>query len=160
MSSRWLYLVRHGDAVEGGGLSTVGRQQAALLGERIAGVPFGSITHSPERRARETAMIVASQLAASGDGTRAEGDVSTGGGGSADGRGGGVSAGGGGSADGRGSEGSAGGGNGGRAADGRGGGVSAAHGRGGGVSAGGGRGGVELRRKTSKELRGLRNVLP
>ncbi|WP_305788778.1 histidine phosphatase family protein [Symbioplanes lichenis] len=58
MSSRWLYLARHGDAAEGGGLSAVGQRQAALLGARLAGVAFDSITHSPEQRATETARIV------------------------------------------------------------------------------------------------------
>ncbi|GAA3961146.1 histidine phosphatase family protein [Actinoplanes auranticolor] len=56
MSHRYLYLARHGEAVsEEAGLSDPGRRQAELLGARLAGVPFASVTHSPLPRAAETA---------------------------------------------------------------------------------------------------------
>ncbi|UQU63523.1 histidine phosphatase family protein [Couchioplanes caeruleus] len=59
MTARYLYLARHGDAVEGGGLTPAGRRQAECLAERLADVPLTSITHSPLRRATETAAILA-----------------------------------------------------------------------------------------------------
>ncbi|MFI5933011.1 histidine phosphatase family protein [Actinoplanes sp. NPDC051494] len=58
MTTRWLYLVRHGDASETAGLSPAGRRQAKLLAGRLSGIPFTSITHSPLQRAAETAAIL------------------------------------------------------------------------------------------------------
>jgi serine/threonine-protein phosphatase PGAM5 len=57
VSGRWLYLVRHGEAHGEAeeGLTEHGRRQAELLGTRLAGVPFASVTHSPLPRAAETA---------------------------------------------------------------------------------------------------------
>jgi serine/threonine-protein phosphatase PGAM5 len=66
-----LYLVRHGEqdltgSPDGGepdsGLSPLGREQAAKLGRRLAGTPFGALHHSPLRRATETATILAEHL--------------------------------------------------------------------------------------------------
>lgn len=54
----YLYLARHGEAAADGSLSEAGRRQAALLGERMAGVPLRSIVHGPLPRAAETAAIV------------------------------------------------------------------------------------------------------
>ena len=65
-----LYLVRHGeqDPASGhapdGGLSALGRSQAARAGERLGSVPFAAIHHSPLARAAETASIVAGHLPA------------------------------------------------------------------------------------------------
>jgi serine/threonine-protein phosphatase PGAM5 len=67
--STLLYLVRHaeqrhcaaGDDPDGG-LSGLGEQQAALLGRRLADVPFDVLRHSPLRRAQETARILAGYL--------------------------------------------------------------------------------------------------
>ena len=53
MSYRYLYLARHGDA--DGGLTRAGHRQAELLADRLAGVPFASVTHSPLPRAAQTA---------------------------------------------------------------------------------------------------------
>ena len=60
----YLYLVRHGeqqDAEHGmpdGPLSPRGKRQATLIAERLGGVPFTSVYHSPLRRAEETAKII------------------------------------------------------------------------------------------------------
>jgi serine/threonine-protein phosphatase PGAM5 len=69
MANRLLYLARHGeyettDAAdpEDGELTEIGRQQSELLGERLEGIPFSAIHHSPLRRAVQTAEIVAEHL--------------------------------------------------------------------------------------------------
>lgn len=62
MASRFLYLVRHGEAIDEGVLSDVGRQQAHLIGERLKDVPFSAIHHSPLPRAAETARLMAEHL--------------------------------------------------------------------------------------------------
>ncbi|WP_031519139.1 histidine phosphatase family protein [Streptomyces sp. NRRL F-5123] len=63
MGARFLYLVRHGEAVpDESGLSDRGRRQARLLGERLAGNPVSAVWHGPLARARETAEIVTEQL--------------------------------------------------------------------------------------------------
>lgn len=59
-----LYLVRHGEHEHHGddadpGLTRLGEQQARLLGQRVADVPFDVVRHSPLRRAAQTAQIVA-----------------------------------------------------------------------------------------------------
>jgi broad specificity phosphatase PhoE len=65
---RLLYLVRHGEQEnaevesETAGLSSLGRWQAAALGERLRGTPLAAIHHSPIRRAAETAEILAGYL--------------------------------------------------------------------------------------------------
>lgn len=67
-----LYLVRHGDYDEndprdpevGKALNALGRQQAELVGQRLAGLPmkFEALYTSTMTRARETAAIVATVL--------------------------------------------------------------------------------------------------
>lgn len=68
MANRLLYLVRHGEPEdletewEDAALSDLGRQQARLLGERLRGVPFAAVFHSPLRRAAQTAELIAESL--------------------------------------------------------------------------------------------------
>lgn len=62
MASRYFYLARHGEAVEDGVLSEAGREQARLLGERLAGSPISVVHHSPLPRAAETARLIAGHL--------------------------------------------------------------------------------------------------
>jgi serine/threonine-protein phosphatase PGAM5 len=63
-----LYLVRHAeqehtpDEDPSVGISARGGRQARLLGQRLAGVPFDGIHHSPVTRAAETARLVAESL--------------------------------------------------------------------------------------------------
>ena len=58
-----LWLVRHAEAAdEESGLTPAGRQQAALLGARLAGAGITRISHSPLVRAVETARIVGEHL--------------------------------------------------------------------------------------------------
>ena len=48
MASRFLYLVRHGEAAgEEGSLTAAGQEQARLTGARLAAVPLAAIAHSP-----------------------------------------------------------------------------------------------------------------
>ncbi len=58
--TRYLYLARHGNA--DGDLTSAGKRQAALLGERLAGLPISAIHHSPRPRAGQTARLVAEHL--------------------------------------------------------------------------------------------------
>ncbi|HEV7973450.1 histidine phosphatase family protein [Amycolatopsis sp.] len=61
MGTKLLYLVRHGEANgddKRSELTETGRHQAVLLGERLRGVPFTGIHHSPLARAAQTAEIV------------------------------------------------------------------------------------------------------
>jgi serine/threonine-protein phosphatase PGAM5 len=66
--THYIYLVRHGehqDAEHGltdGPLSPRGRRQAALLADRLSGVPFDAVWHSPLMRASETASAVAERM--------------------------------------------------------------------------------------------------
>lgn len=68
--SHYLYLVRHGeqqDAEHGlpdGPLSARGIRQATLAAERLSGVPFDAVFHSPLRRAEETAHIMHERMPA------------------------------------------------------------------------------------------------
>jgi broad specificity phosphatase PhoE len=62
MPGRYLYLLRHGEAVDDGPLSEAGRQQAGLVGRRLAGGPFVAIRHSPLPRAAETAALIGDYL--------------------------------------------------------------------------------------------------
>ncbi len=58
--TRFLYLVRHGEASpHDGPLSDAGREQARLAGQRLRPVPLGAICHGPLPRAAETAAIIA-----------------------------------------------------------------------------------------------------
>lgn len=58
MANRFLYLVRHGEAIDDGALSEAGERQARLTGERLRGVPFAAIHHSPLPRAARTAALI------------------------------------------------------------------------------------------------------
>jgi probable phosphoglycerate mutase len=64
MANRILYLARHGEAAADGRLTEIGRKQARLLGERLAGVPFAAVHHSPVSRAAQTAALIAEALPA------------------------------------------------------------------------------------------------
>ena len=57
--TRFLYLVRHGEAVHDGPLSQSGELQAQLTGRRLRTVPLLSIRHGPLPRAAQTAEIIA-----------------------------------------------------------------------------------------------------
>ncbi|GAA3144570.1 histidine phosphatase family protein [Streptomyces echinatus] len=62
-AARYLYLARHGEASpDESELTDAGRRQAALLGERLRGVPLTAIHHGPLPRAEQTARLVAEQL--------------------------------------------------------------------------------------------------
>ncbi|WP_418961091.1 histidine phosphatase family protein [Streptomyces tritici] len=62
-AARYLYLTRHGEAsADESELTEAGRRQAALLGERLRGVPLAAIHHGPLARATETARLVGEQL--------------------------------------------------------------------------------------------------
>lgn len=58
MATRHLYLARHGEADPFGRLTNTGREQARLLGERLAHLPITAVWHSPLPRAAETAREV------------------------------------------------------------------------------------------------------
>jgi broad specificity phosphatase PhoE len=59
--TRFLYLVRHGEATpHDGPLSETGKQQAQLTGERLADIGLSAICHGPLPRAAQTASIIAS----------------------------------------------------------------------------------------------------
>ena len=63
MASRFLYLVRHGEATAGqGGLSEAGEEQARRTGERLKNLPVDRIHHSPLPRAAQTARLIAGWL--------------------------------------------------------------------------------------------------
>jgi serine/threonine-protein phosphatase PGAM5 len=58
--TRFLYLVRHGEASpHDGPLSAAGREQARLAGTRLRPVPLTAICHGPLPRAAQTAAIIA-----------------------------------------------------------------------------------------------------
>lgn len=62
-ATRYLYLVRHGEATEDeSGLTADGRRQAELLGRRLRDVPLTAVHHGPLPRAAQTARLVADQL--------------------------------------------------------------------------------------------------
>jgi serine/threonine-protein phosphatase PGAM5 len=66
--THYLYLVRHGEhqdaehGIDDGPLSPRGQRQAALLADRLSGVPFDAVWHSPLERAAQTARAVAERL--------------------------------------------------------------------------------------------------
>ncbi|MEU1735147.1 histidine phosphatase family protein [Streptosporangium sp. NPDC020145] len=62
MTTRHLYLVRHGAADAFGELTDTGRRQVGLLGERLAGVPVDVVWHSPLPRAVASARELARRL--------------------------------------------------------------------------------------------------
>ncbi|MYT21722.1 histidine phosphatase family protein, partial [Streptomyces sp. SID7760] len=62
-ATRYLYLVRHGEAAsEESGLTDAGRRQAVLLGRRLRDVPLAAIHHGPLPRAEQTARLIGDQL--------------------------------------------------------------------------------------------------
>jgi probable phosphoglycerate mutase len=62
MTTRYLYIARHGDADAFGELTDTGRTQARLLGRRLAHLPVDAVWHSPLSRARGSAQEVVAQL--------------------------------------------------------------------------------------------------
>ncbi len=62
MATRYLYIARHGDADAFGEFTDTGREQAKLLGQRLAHLPIDAVWHSPLPRAAATAQEVAAQL--------------------------------------------------------------------------------------------------
>jgi serine/threonine-protein phosphatase PGAM5 len=61
--TRFLYLVRHGEAdPHDGPLSEAGKEQARLTGQRLSEVPFSAIYHGPLPRAAQTADLIAGCL--------------------------------------------------------------------------------------------------
>ncbi|MEV4286224.1 histidine phosphatase family protein [Nonomuraea bangladeshensis] len=62
MTTRHLYLARHGAADAFGNLTDLGRRQAGLLGERLAGLPIDAVWHSPLPRAAASAHELARHL--------------------------------------------------------------------------------------------------
>jgi serine/threonine-protein phosphatase PGAM5 len=70
MARRTLYLIRHAQQAEqtpvidrfGPSLTSLGREQARLLGERLSGQRIDTIYYSTLRRAAETASILAEQI--------------------------------------------------------------------------------------------------
>ncbi|MGW0788554.1 histidine phosphatase family protein [Streptomyces sp. NPDC002911] len=62
-ATRFLFIARHGEASpDETELTERGRRQAALLGERLRGVPFSTVHHGPLPRASETARLVHERL--------------------------------------------------------------------------------------------------
>ncbi|MFD1544965.1 histidine phosphatase family protein [Nonomuraea guangzhouensis] len=62
MTTRHLYLARHGAADAFGQLTGIGRRQSGLLGERLAGLPVDAVWHSPLPRAAACAYELARHL--------------------------------------------------------------------------------------------------
>ncbi|MFF0223713.1 histidine phosphatase family protein [Streptomyces sp. NPDC004629] len=62
-AARYLYLVRHGEALpDESGLSENGRRQATLLGRRLAKHPISVVHHGPLPRAAQTAELIGEHL--------------------------------------------------------------------------------------------------
>jgi probable phosphoglycerate mutase len=62
-ATRYLYLVRHGEALpDESGLTDSGRQQAVLLGRRLRDCPLSVIHHGPLPRAEQTARLIGEQI--------------------------------------------------------------------------------------------------
>lgn len=62
-ATRYLYLVRHGEALpDESGLTEGGRRQATLLGQRLRDIPFAAVHHGPLPRAEQTARLIGDQL--------------------------------------------------------------------------------------------------
>ena len=63
LSTRYLYLARHGEALpDESGLTEDGRRQATLLGRRLRETPFAAVHHGPLPRAEQTARLIGDQL--------------------------------------------------------------------------------------------------
>lgn len=56
MATRYLHIARHGHADALGTLTDVGREQARLLGQRLAHLPIDAVWHSPLPRAAASAQ--------------------------------------------------------------------------------------------------------
>ncbi len=62
-ATRYLYLVRHGEALpDESGLTEAGRRQAELLGRRLRSAPLAAVHHGPLPRAQQTAHLIGDQL--------------------------------------------------------------------------------------------------
>ncbi|MFI9251816.1 histidine phosphatase family protein [Streptomyces sp. NPDC053069] len=62
-ATRYLYLVRHGEAsADESGLTAGGRRQATLLGRRLRDIPLAAVHHGPLPRAEQTARLIGDQL--------------------------------------------------------------------------------------------------
>lgn len=62
-ATRYLYLVRHGEASpDESKLTEVGHRQATLLGQRLRDVPLSAVHHGPLPRAERTARLIGDQL--------------------------------------------------------------------------------------------------
>ncbi|MEU7435493.1 histidine phosphatase family protein [Streptomyces sioyaensis] len=62
-ATRYLYLVRHGEASpDESGLTEAGQRQATLLGQRLRDVPLAAVHHGPLPRAEQTARLIGDQL--------------------------------------------------------------------------------------------------
>jgi probable phosphoglycerate mutase len=63
MATRYLYLVRHAEALpDESGLSERGRRQATLVGQRLRNRPISAVYHGPLPRAAQTARLIGEQL--------------------------------------------------------------------------------------------------
>jgi probable phosphoglycerate mutase len=62
LASKFLYLIRHGQAGPDGTLTDAGREQARLTGERLARLPLTAIHHGPAPRAAQTAALIGDYL--------------------------------------------------------------------------------------------------
>ncbi|MGW4060216.1 histidine phosphatase family protein [Amycolatopsis sp. NPDC004747] len=62
LTTRYLFLTRHGEQGPDGSLTEAGHRQAILLGRRLRDVPVTSIHHGPLPRAAQTAHLIAAQL--------------------------------------------------------------------------------------------------
>lgn len=62
MTTRHVYLARHGEADAFGQLTQRGLRQADLLGERLADMPIDAIWHSPLERAADSAHEIVGHL--------------------------------------------------------------------------------------------------
>ncbi|MFE6838392.1 histidine phosphatase family protein [Streptomyces sp. NPDC057705] len=62
-ATRYLYLVRHGEALpDESGLTEDGCRQATLLGRRLRDIPLAAVHHGPLPRAEQTARLIGDQL--------------------------------------------------------------------------------------------------
>ncbi|MFC0627711.1 histidine phosphatase family protein [Kribbella deserti] len=62
-ATRYLYLVRHGEALpDGSGLTERGQIQAIQLSRRLRDIPFSAVQHGPLARAAQTAGLIWDQL--------------------------------------------------------------------------------------------------
>lgn len=62
-ATRYLYLVRHAEALpDESQLTENGRRQAVLLGQRLRDIPFSAVHHGPLARAAQTAHLIGDLL--------------------------------------------------------------------------------------------------